>query len=96
MPYQRYLVQNGRVNIIGGICKPHYGSVVSSSKSAEVEQEPAKEVVKEVVGGSLGNNQELARRLNALNPIKKPLNDLQSRLMAVNPDPKKKLINFTI
>jgi hypothetical protein len=92
MPYQRYLVQNGRVNIIGGVCKPHYGSVVSSSKSKEVEKEP----VKEVVGGSLGNEQELARRLTALNLIKKPSNDLHSRLMAVNPDPKKKLINFTI
>ena len=75
MPYQRYLVQNGRVNISGGV--PHYGSIVSSSKSAEAEKEPAKDVVKEVVGGSLGNNQELARRLTALNLIKKPCNDLR-------------------
>jgi hypothetical protein len=85
MPYQRYLVQNGRVNISGGKCLPHYGSVVSLPKVEEVKVE------KEVVGN--GISPELSSRLNALN-IKKHSTDLQSRLMAV--DPKKKLINFTI
>jgi hypothetical protein len=92
MPYQRYLVRHGRVDISGGKCFPHYGSVVSSSKEPEPKEK--KEEVKEVVGGSLGNNDELLRRLSAVNILKKPSTDLQIRLMAV--DPKKKLINFTI
>jgi hypothetical protein len=88
MPYQRYLVQNGRVNISGGKCFPHYGSIVSSPTLEDVKVEKEE---KEVVGNGISN--ELTNRLNALN-IKKPSTDLQSRLMAV--DPKRKLINFTI
>ena len=85
MPYQRYLVQNGRVNITDKKLFPYYGSIVSSPKLEEVKVE------KEVIGN--GISPELTNRLNALN-IKKPSTELQSRLIAV--DPKKKLINFTI
>ena len=86
MPYQRYLVQNGRVNISGKKLFPQYGLFVSSPKPEKVNVE------KEVVGNGISS--ELANQLNALN-IKKPVSTkLQRRLMAV--DPKKKLINFTI
>lgn len=85
MYIMRYLVNGGRVQVRGGKCS----SVVSSSKFKDKEN--VKED-KEIVGGSLDNN-ELTRRLNALN-IKKPNQELKTRLM--NVDPKKKLINFTI
>jgi len=85
MPYQRYLVQNGRVDVQHKKLFPYYGSIVSSPKLDEVKAE------KEVVGN--GISPELTNRLNALN-IKKPSTELQTRLIAV--DPKKKLINFTI
>lgn len=91
MPYQRYLIQNGRVDISGKKLFSFNGLIVSSPKPEKVNVEKVEEQ-KEVLGK--GINSELANRLNALN-IKKPAStELQSRLMAV--DPKKKLINFTI
>lgn len=91
MRYQRYLIQNGRVNINGRKLFPYSGLVVSSPKPEKVNVETI-EPKKEVLGN--GINSELASRLTALN-IKKPAStELQTRLMAV--DPKKKLINFTI
>ena len=88
----RILLNGGRVQMNGdGKCFPHYGSVVSSAKPKELSNMEDVETKKEVVGGAL--DVELTRRLNALN-FKKPINDLKSRLL--NVDPKKKLINFTI
>jgi hypothetical protein len=87
----RILVNGGRVLMNGnGKSFPHYG--VSSSKGKDLSKnEELKEEVKETVGGSL--DMELVRRLNSIN-IKKPKDELKSRLTAL--DPKKKLINFTI
>jgi hypothetical protein len=94
MPYQRYLVRNGRVVFSGGILFPDYGNIISLSKEPEPEPEP-NEDKKEVVGGSLGNNEALLRsRLNAVNFLKKQSDDLTRRLTAI--EPKRKLINFTM
>ncbi len=96
MPYQRYLVKNGRVVFSGGILFPDYGNIISLSKEPEPEPEPEPNEKKEVVGGSLGNNNEalLRSRLNAVNLLKKQSDDLTRRLTAI--EQKKKLINFTM
>lgn len=92
--YQRYLVTNGRVVMSGGKILPYYGSILSSSKEPETTE--LKEEIKEVFGGSLGNNNEalLRSRLNSINFLKKQSDDLTRRLTAI--EPKKKLINFTM
>ena len=91
MPYQRYLIRNGRVDISGKKLFPYNGLIVSSPKPENVTVEKVEEN-REVLGN--GINRELANRLNALNITKTPSTELQSRLLSMNP--KKKLINFTI